>query len=138
MHTNRRPRITLVEDDPFIQRMYDRALNAAGFDVSLSPDGTIVYDVSKIKAPDLILMDVMMPNFNGLEALKELKSGTGTRLIPVIMLSAYDDPALIQQAMDLGAEYYLVKSQNDPQEVVRIIKDVLAKHGVISNMPYKH
>jgi len=123
------PHLVLVEDDPFIQRMYERALTAAGFDVSLSPDGTILLEVSQLHAPDIILMDVKMPNFNGLETLEELKSGIGTREIPVIMLSAYDDPAIVNKAMALGAEKYLVKSQYEPMQVVDILKQILSNHG---------
>ena len=130
MQLNPKPRIVLVEDDPVIQRMYDRALSMSGFDTSISPDGTIVSDVARLSAPDLIVMDVKMPNFNGLEALKELKAGVGTGSIPVIMLSAFDDPELIQQALALGAEQYLVKSKYEPHEVVDIIKQVLAKRGI--------
>ena len=120
----------MVEDDPMIQNMYDKALTFAGFDVSISPDGTIVLEAARVSPPDLILMDVMMPNFNGLEALKEIKDGIGTSSIPVIMLSAYDDQNLIDQALALGAERYLIKSQYEPQEVIDIIKEILAKRGI--------
>lgn len=124
------PRIALVEDDPLIRRMYERALTTAGFDVSLSPDGTIVAEVAGLSPPDLILMDVKMPNFNGLEALRQLKEGIITGSIPVIMFSAFDEPSLIKQAMSLGAERYLIKSQYEPQQVIDIITEILAKRGI--------
>ena len=110
--------------------MYEFALSAAGFDVSVSPDGTIVAEVARLSQPDLILMDVKMPNFNGMDVLKELKTGVGTSGIPVIMLSAFNDPDLINQALSLGAEQYLVKSQYEPEEIIDIITQVLAKRGI--------
>jgi len=131
----KRPRVVLVEDDPMVQRLYDRSLTRAGFDVSLSPDGTILLEVSQLNPPHIILMDVMMPNFNGLEALEELKTGIGTKEIPVIMLSAYDDPAFIKKALELGARHYLVKSQYDPNQVVNIIKETLAERGLRFTYP---
>jgi CheY-like chemotaxis protein len=73
-------------------------------------------------------MDVMMPNFNGLKALEELKSKPETQNIPVIMLSANDDDAIVQKALGLGAARYLFKDKLEPSQVIQIIKEVMAKH----------
>ena len=120
-------KLILVEDDPTIRRMYERAFVAAGFDVTTSDDGTIIADVAKLNPPDIILMDVMMPNFNGLEALKELKANVLTRGIPVIMLSAFDNADIVRRALQLGARYYLVKSAYEPQEIVNILNETIAE-----------
>jgi CheY-like chemotaxis protein len=121
------PRLVLVEDDPSIRRMYERAFSTAGFDVTTSEDGTIIAEVAKMNPPDVILMDIMMPNFNGLEALEELKANVLTRGIPVIMLSAYDNAEIVKRALELGARHYLVKSAYEPQQIVDILNETIAE-----------
>src|SRR5260221_10225243 len=108
-------RLMLVEDDPMIQRLYENLFARAGFAVMIANDGTIVKETILANQPDIIVMDVMMPNFNGLVTLKELKTNPKTASIPVVMLSAYSDPKLVKQALDLGAKRYLVKSEMEPK-----------------------
>lgn len=118
-------KVLIVEDEPLVQRMYDRALSMAGLDVRLAKDGTIVFETILLNRPDIIILDVMMPNFNGLETLKELKKDRKTWSIPVIMLSANDNPEVIQQALSLGAERYLVKQNVEPQDIVNYINQAV-------------
>lgn len=120
-------KLLLVEDDPYMQRMYERAFTAAGFSVNIANDGTIVFETVKLDRPDIIIMDVMMPNFNGLVALEELKASPFSQQIPVIMLSAASDDATIQKALKLGAIKYLIKSQVEPNEIIQIINDIIGK-----------
>jgi CheY-like chemotaxis protein len=118
----------LVEDDPAIQRLYTRAFQKAGFDVTLAKDGTIVYEIIQLHRPDIIIMDVMMPNFNGLNALEELKTRPDTQNIPVIMLSANNDNEIVQKALQLGAARYLFKDTAPLSELIAVINEVLIKH----------
>jgi two-component system, OmpR family, alkaline phosphatase synthesis response regulator PhoP len=120
-------KIMIVEDDPSVRRMYERAFELAGFEVMLAKDGTIVYETILLNRPDVVIMDVRMPNFNGLTTLEELKSKARTQNIPVIMLSAYNDEAIIQKALDLGADKYLVKSEIEPKELVETIQSIVKK-----------
>jgi len=125
-----RPKVLLIDDDDMIIRLYDRVLSGSGFNVSIARDGTIVAETIKYNRPDIILMDVMMPNFNGLETLKELKSHPLTSGIPVFMFSAYDDKELIRKTHEYGAEDYLLKSAYDPLEISKILH---AKFGTGKN-----
>jgi DNA-binding response OmpR family regulator len=118
-------KILLVEDDPVMQRMYSNALKEAGFAVVLASDGTTVVALVRQEQPALVLMDVMMPNRNGLEALKDLKTSDDTKQVPVIMLSAHEDDTLMFNAMQEGANRYLVKSMFDPLAIIGIIKEVI-------------
>ncbi|MBI5357908.1 response regulator [Candidatus Saccharibacteria bacterium] len=122
------PKVLLIDDDDMIIRLYDRVLSNAGFIVDTARDGTIVAETIKYNRPDIILMDVMMPNFNGLDTLKELKSKPLTSGLPIVMFSAYDDKSLIKKTMEYGAEMYLLKSENDPDEVVDILNKILNKN----------
>ena len=118
--------LLLVEDNPIIQRMYSRNFELANFQVTTASDGTMGVSTALSLHPDIIVMDVMMPNMNGLEALKLLKENEQTKAIPVIMLSANEDDNLFKQALDLGASRYLLKSSLDPNSIVDMINETIA------------
>lgn len=120
-------KVLLADDTEIIQRMYGRALSEAGYEVVLANDGQIAYDKAQQISPDLILLDVMTPNVNGMEALEMLKADHMTNPIPVIMLSADDDGTRMMKAMKNGAKRYLVKSMLEPSQVVEIIGTVIAE-----------
>lgn len=120
-------KILIVEDDPLIQRMYARALMQAGLQTSLIDNGAAALDTALQTQPDLVLMDVMMPDINGIEALKILKADNRTKSIPVIMLSANDDPELMQEALEAGASRYLAKSVVEPDQIVSAIQQSFSK-----------
>ncbi len=120
--------LLLVEDDPTLQRLYSRVFDEADFDVVVASDGVAIVEKANTESPDVILMDVMMPNRNGIEALGDLKGNEETKDIPIIMLSAHEDDQLLMQAMQMGAKRYLVKSRLDPDEVVTITREVLGEN----------
>lgn len=120
-------RILIVEDNPIMQRMYARTMGEAGFAVSVAGDGASVQNIALTDHPDIILMDMMLPGMNGLDALKALKADKQTVGIPVIMLSAYDDPDYMQQALDAGASRYLTKDSFEPQQILALVQQTLSK-----------
>lgn len=116
-------KVLIVEDNPFIQRMYGRAFQEAGLAVITANDGSTVVDTVIREQPNVILMDVMMPHKNGIETLKDLKSNDQTKNVPVIMVSAYEEPTLMQQALQLGAKQYILKSAVEPSALLKYIQD---------------
>ena len=118
-------RILIVEDNPIMQRMYARTMEESGMAVSLAEDGAGVQDIALTDRPDIILMDMMLPGMNGIDALKTLKSNEQTAAIPVIMLSAYDDPDFMQQALDAGASRYLTKDSLEPRQIAELVQQTL-------------
>ncbi len=118
-------KILLVEDDPALQRLYVKILTQASYEYRLANNGVAIVEKALSEAPDLIIMDVMMPERNGMKALADLKNNDTTKNIPVIMLSAYQDDELLFQAMQLGAKRYLVKSMLEPSQVLDIVKETL-------------
>ncbi len=120
-------RLMLVEDDPTMQRLYENIFSRAGFDVMTASDGTIVFETVARNRPDIVIMDFKMPNFNGLFALKEIKSSPKTQGIPVVMLSAYKDDTLVDAATKLGASGYLQKGDMEPDELVRYISSFIPR-----------
>lgn len=110
-----------------MQRMYANMFTRAGFTVVTANDGTIVLETILLHHPDVIVMDVMMPNFNGIATLKEIKADPKTATIPVIMLSAYNDELIVEKALHSGAKRYLVKSEVEPDELVKVVWSYVAK-----------
>jgi two-component system, OmpR family, alkaline phosphatase synthesis response regulator PhoP len=121
--------ILLIEDDPLIQKMYKNAFKFEGYDMLTANDGLEGIELAKSKKPSIILLDIMMPKLNGLDALKILKSDPDTKDIPVVMLTNLADEHDAEGALSKGALKYIVKSEHDPKEIIDVVKDVVAKNG---------
>lgn len=121
-------KILFVEDTETMQRLYTRALEAAQFEVVLIDDGINALETAITEQPDLILMDVMMPQMNGLDTLDTLKKDERTKTIPVIMMSAHEDDKLLLRAMQAGASRYLIKSNVEVTELPSLVTQTIAEH----------
>lgn len=115
-------RILVVDDDPTLIEMYRARLLAEGFAVELAHDGQEGLALAVETHPDLILLDMRMPNITGLEALEILKTTKQTKNIPVIVLTALGDDSLRDQALARGAADYLVKAETTPAQIVEKIR----------------
>jgi len=124
-----RKKILIVEDDPYISKMYQLKLNLEGFDVDIAVNGKIGLDKIKSESPDLILLDILMPEIDGLGVLKALKDDPKNSRIPVLVLSNLGREDYIKKSMALGAEGYIVKSHYTPARVVEVVKETLTKHS---------
>jgi len=126
----------IVEDDLELAKMYEQKLTSAGYQVDIAHDGIEGFEKMKLEKPNLVLMDILMPNMNGLEALQKAKQDPETRTIPIVILTNLSGTAERRKAMDEGAADYIVKSEFTPSEVVQKIKTVLAnqpqKEGKVS------
>jgi CheY-like chemotaxis protein len=118
--------ILIVEDDELMARLYRKVFSFEGYNVEMAGDGQAGIDKAREVKPDLILLDVMMPRLNGLEALGQLKADPKTKAIPVIMLTNLAGQQDTQKALAKGAVKYIIKSENDPQSVAAMVKEVLA------------
>jgi CheY-like chemotaxis protein len=127
--------ILIVEDDELMARLYRKVFNFEGFNVEMAGDGQAGIDKAREAKPSLILLDVMMPRLNGLDALVQLKADPKTKDIPVIMLTNLAGQQDAQQALAKGAVKYIIKSENDPKGVAAIVKDVLAQTGTPAPSP---
>jgi CheY-like chemotaxis protein len=112
------PLILLIEDDERIAKFYTILFQAKGFRVENARDGVEGVDMAQALKPALILLDVMMPKMNGLMVLQTLRANPDTEQTPVVVLSNYMEPPLIQRALQLGAIEYVVKSQARPEQLV--------------------
>jgi DNA-binding response OmpR family regulator len=102
-------RILVVDDEPDIRTYLQKRLTAQGYSVSTAQDGIEGMQAATETLPDLILLDVMMPNKDGFEMLRELQANEATRRITVIMATAKSQTKDIYYGQDLGATDYLIK-----------------------------
>ncbi len=118
-------KILIVEDDELVARMYQQAFSASGLEVEAAVNGREGLRKAEASTPDLILLDIMMPEMNGLEVLTALKQNEDLKAVPVIMLTNLSGTQDAQKAKELGALDYLVKSALKPREVVEKVKKIL-------------
>ena len=100
-------RVLVVDDEPAVRGALERALRLEGYDVELAQDGLDALRVFAVSAPDLILLDVLMPDVDGLEVSRRIR-GAGNRT-PILMLTARDEVSDRVAGLDAGADDYLVK-----------------------------
>lgn len=117
--------VLLVEDDPFLTRMYVKIFTIHNFDIKTALDGEAGFAAAKEVKPDIILLDIMMPKLNGIEVLDLLKKEPSTKDIPVVMLTNLSDQQQRDEAISKGAVKYLVKSELDPDETVEVVNQTL-------------
>jgi CheY-like chemotaxis protein len=119
-------KIILIEDDIFLHRLYKDALINAGYIVISAKDGEEGLTVIKNNTDtSLILLDLMMPKLNGIEVLKELKKDPATKNLSVIVLSNLKEDAIIQEALELGANVCLVKVDYTPQQIIDTVRQYI-------------
>lgn len=118
-------KILIVEDDPFILKMYAKKLQVEGFEVETAVDGED--GLAKIKSfmPDLVIMDVMLPKLNGMEAIERAKMDPETKDIPILVLSNLSSTADSELAVKKGAVGYMIKSEFTPSQIISKIKEYL-------------
>jgi CheY-like chemotaxis protein len=109
--------ILLVEDDPAVAGMYKLKLEMDGYRVTVAGDGEEGLRVARQEKPHLIFLDVRLPKMDGMSVLEAMRGDDRTRHIPVLILSNYGEPPLIERGLRLGAREYLLKSQTTPAGV---------------------
>ena len=109
--------VLVVDDDPVIQKLLKVNFEMEGYRVVSAADGAEGLEQAREENPDIIILDIMMPRMNGLEALVALKGDATTRGIPVILLSAKAQAGDVQAGLDRGADAYVTKPF-DPLELL--------------------
>ena len=119
-------RILVVDDEPDILNLLEYNLKRAGFQAILAKDGPEAIEAAKVHRPDLVLLDIMLPDMEGTEVLRRLKALEATSLIPVIMLTAKGEEVDKIVGFELGAEDYITKPFS-PRELILRVKAVLKR-----------
>ncbi|HVQ35013.1 MAG TPA: hybrid sensor histidine kinase/response regulator [Candidatus Bathyarchaeia archaeon] len=103
------PDVLVVDDDPRNRKLLEEYLSGAGYKVRLAQDGRSALAEAAEKAPDLVLLDVMMPDLSGLEVCRKLKADPQTRLSQVVLVTALDGTPHRVEGLDTGADDYVSK-----------------------------
>lgn len=122
---NNKKTILVVEDDAMISTMYQTKLAADGFEVLVADNGADGLKIAAEKKPDLILLDVIMPQMDGFAVLTELMGNVKTKKIPVVLLTNLATDEDQQKGKELGATDYIVKSSMTPDQVSERAKKYL-------------
>jgi DNA-binding response OmpR family regulator len=121
------PRILFVEDDQFLSSLLKSRLQKEGFEVFLVKDGEEALVFLKANAPDLILLDIILPKKSGFELMEEMRSNPQVREAPIIIVSNLGQPEDVAKGKGLGAIEYFVKAKTSIDDLVEKIKDFLKK-----------
>jgi CheY-like chemotaxis protein len=117
--------ILAVDDDASVGEFYGHALKLLGYDVQVASSARAAKECINLLRPDLILMDIMMPEQDGISFTRELRADRKTSDIPIIMVSGLADAGTLQDALLFGAVGYLVKPV-EPEALKAKIDSTLA------------
>ncbi|MBU1167585.1 response regulator [Patescibacteria group bacterium] len=125
--SEKKPKILIIEDDPFLLSMYVTKLEANEFEVASEEDGEKGIKAIKDEQPDLLLLDILLPGKDGFEILEDMKTDEELKGIPVILLTNLGQRKDVEKGLELGAVDYLIKAHFTPSEVITKIMKVLEK-----------
>jgi CheY-like chemotaxis protein len=121
---DKKPLILVADDEEDIKIVLEMYLETVGCEVVTSYDGLDAVEKVKERKPDLVLMDIMMPIIDGIEAVKQIKAIPECKDLPIIMLSAAAQSNMIKRAMEAGATDYISKPF-EPDMVYAVVKKFL-------------
>ncbi len=106
---DRKAKILVADDDEMSRRLLEAVLTPKGYEVILAKDGIEALNIALTQAPDLIILDIMMPGMDGYLTLNKIKEDDSTANIPVLMITAVGYDYNIKLANQLGASGYITK-----------------------------
>ena len=122
---NKQTKVLLVEDDKMILDMYTLKFVQEGYKVVQAENGKDGLAMAKKENPDVILLDIILPQMDGFSVLKKLKSDSATKNFPVILLTNLGQDGDVKKGLELGAIDYLIKANYTPSQVVEKVKSLL-------------
>ena len=117
-------KILLVEDHPANVEMLTMGLEFLGYAVTVAGDGNEAVEMATSQLPDLIVMDILLPNVNGLEAASRIRSNPKTRAIPILAATALAMPGDMEKCLESGCDAYLAKPFT-PKQLAAAIEKLL-------------
>lgn len=120
--------VIIVEDDINLANIYKQKLSEGGHTVTIVPDTQAVNQIIASK-PDLVLLDILMPNISGLDVLREIKADTNASAIPILLLTNVAEDQSIAKGLEYGADGYLLKSETTPDQVLSRVNRTLEEHA---------
>lgn len=119
-------KVAIIEDDFSIVQMYQLKFQTEGFDVQTAGDGETGLELIESYKPNIVLLDLMMPNMNGLDMLSKLRSSAEGSKMKVIVLTNMGDTETATRVFKMSANDYIVKAELTPKQVVERVQKLLA------------
>ena len=119
--------ILLIDDENEVAQVFQTGLSSAGFQVVVASNGQSALDAVKTNKFDAILIDQMMPDMSGIDVLKTLKANEETKNIPMAMLTNFGHDEMVKEALNLGANDYILKYQVAPSDLVAKVKTLVGE-----------
>lgn len=113
-------RILIADDEKALRQLLDLMLRGQGYEVLVAQNGDQLVRMAQDHVPDLVLVDLMMPNLDGYEAIRQLRNDTRTAHIPMLILTAKSTPTDVVTGFETGADDYIVKPFNITELLARI------------------
>ena len=120
-------KIAIIEDDLAIAQMYRMKFEVEGYDVETAENGLLGFQLIRDKKPEIILLDLMMPEMNGAEVLEKVRAEAWGKDIKVIILTNLSEQEAPPKLKDLGVRKFIVKAEMTPKQVAEIVKAELKK-----------
>jgi len=120
------PSILIVDDEAMTRNLLRLMLERDGFEIVEAEDGEQAIEMIQAQRPDVVIMDVMMPNMDGFTACQHLRNQIETANLPIIMLSARTQIEAVRAGLQAGANRYMTKPISKP-ELVNTISELLTK-----------
>lgn len=114
-------KILIVDDEPNIVMTLEYAFRKQGFEVFIARDGSEALEILNKEIPDVIMLDIMMPNVDGYETLKRIKNNKELEKTKVVFLTAKNKASDIEKGLKLGADKYLTK----PFSIKKIVSEIV-------------
>lgn len=133
METNRP--ILIVDDEEDLRNLVDVNLKREGFETLLAGTGAEALELARSSRPSLIILDLMLPDLSGTEVCRRLRAESGTRSIPIIMLSARGEEIDRVVGFEVGADDYVVKAHLSTRELVLRVRAVLRRQAPAGAAP---
>ncbi len=120
--------VLVVDDDPEVNALVAYRLKQSGYEVTTATDGPGALDLLGRWRPDVLLLDIMMPDMSGLEVLQRVRADESLATLPVIMLTAKAQEDDVERGFEMGADDYITKPFS-PRELISRVRAVLVRSG---------
>lgn len=123
--SNVKKRILLIEDSQSTRMTYKHIFEESGFYVLEASTGQEGWDLTLSEKPDLVVLDLILPDIHGLEVLKNIRSHVETKTIPVMVLTTVQETEEVQRTLSFGASRYVHKGSVTPEKILEMTQDLL-------------
>ena len=120
-------KIAIIEDDQAIAQMYRLKFEAEGYNVQTAENGRVGLELVESMSPDIILLDIMMPEMTGDEMLAKLRTTSWGKDVKVIILTNMGEQEAPTELQKLGVSAFIVKAEMTPRQVAELVKETLAR-----------